>query len=130
MARFAVGLVFGLVVGVVGGAAAGLHAADAAGGGETAEAPPEEQAPVATPEPAYGVWDRLAQCESNGRWAANTGNGYFGGLQFDLPSWRAAGGLGRPDQASRAEQIRVAINWQHLAGWKAWPVCSRVIGVR
>lgn len=96
------------------------------------ENPPPLPAPKVLPatpvEPAYGVWDRLAQCESGGRWNANTGNGYFGGVQFDLPSWRAAGGSGRPDQASRAEQIRVAIVWQALAGWKAWPVCSRVIG--
>jgi hypothetical protein len=82
------------------------------------------------PAPAYGVWDRLAQCESNSRWNIATGNGYYGGLQFDLPSWRAAGGTGLPSQASRAEQIRVAILWQARAGWGAWPVCSRVIGVR
>jgi hypothetical protein len=86
--------------------------------------------PLRAVEPVFGVWDRLAACESGGRWNANTGNGYFGGVQFDLPSWRAAGGSGRPDQASRAEQIRVAMNWQRVAGWKAWPVCSRVIGVR
>jgi len=96
------------------------------------ENPPPLPAPKPPPvaAPSYGVWDRLAACESGGRWSRNTGNGYYGGVQFDLPSWRAAGGSGRPDQASRAEQIRVAINWQALAGWKAWPVCSRVIGVR
>jgi len=96
------------------------------------ENPPPLPAPKPPPvaAPSYGVWDRLAACESGGRWSANTGNGYYGGVQFDLPSWRAAGGSGRPDQASRAEQIRVAIVWQGLAGWKAWPVCSRVIGVR
>jgi hypothetical protein len=109
-------------------------AAAADEGGQPAEVGEVEEATVAVEpvpvEPAYGVWDRLAACESNGRWGANTGNGYYGGLQFDLPSWRAAGGIGRPDQASRAEQIRVAINWQARAGWKAWPVCSHVIGVR
>jgi len=131
VARFVVGAVFGLVVGVVAGAASGSHAADAGGSGEdalAAEAAPESE-PVAI-EPQFGIWDRLAKCESNGHWNANTGNGYYGGLQFDLASWRAAGGLGRPDLASRAEQIRVAINWQARAGWKAWPVCSHVIGVR
>ena len=90
------------------------------------ENPPPLPPPVPVPPP-FGVWDRLAQCESGGNWAAATGNGYFGGIQFDLPSWRAAGGVGRPDQASRAEQIRVGMNWQRQAGWRAWPVCSRVI---
>jgi hypothetical protein len=86
--------------------------------------------PSATPEPGYGVWDRLAACESTSNWHAATGNGYWGGLQFDLPSWRAAGGYGRPDQASRAEQIRVGQNWQRIRGWSAWPACSRKLGLR
>jgi hypothetical protein len=134
VARFAAGVVFGLVVGVVAAAAGGLHAEDESGVGvdsvDDAQAAPEVVAEPVEPQPAYGVWDRLAQCESNGRWTANTGNSYYGGLQFDLPSWRAAGGVGLPNLASRAEQIRVGINWQRMVGWGAWPVCSRVIGVR
>ena len=89
--------------------------------------------PRATPKARPGgatVWDRLAWCESTGRWDANTGNGFYGGLQFTLSSWRWVGGTGRPDQASRAEQIRRAIILQHRQGWGAWPVCSRKIGLR
>jgi len=89
--------------------------------------------PRATPKARPGgatVWDRLAACESTGRWDANTGNGYYGGLQFSLRSWRWVGGTGRPDQASRAEQIRRATILQHRQGWGAWPVCSRKVGLR
>jgi len=73
---------------------------------------------------AYGVWDRIAACESSGNWHANTGNGYYGGLQFSLSTWHAYGGTGRPDQASRATQIAVAERVQKGQGWGAWPVCS------
>src|SRR5687768_8553280 len=51
------------------------------------------------------VWDRIAACESGGNWAINTGNGYYGGLQFSLSSWRGVGGVGLPSEASREEQI-------------------------
>jgi len=84
-------------------------------------------------EPAYGVWDRLAYCESTGRWWANTGNGYYGGLQMDLTFWRRHGGLqyaARPDLASRSQQIAVAQVGQSVQGWGAWPVCSRLAGLR
>jgi hypothetical protein len=84
-------------------------------------------------EPVYGVWDRLAQCESTGRWNANTGNGYYGGLQEDMTFWRNHGGLAyaaRPDLASRATQIAVAQRGQAVQGWGAWPVCSRRVGLR
>jgi len=58
--------------------------------------------------PDGSVWDRIAQCESGGNWAANTGNGYYGGLQFNLGTWRAYGGSSRPDLVSREQQIAVA----------------------
>jgi LysM repeat protein len=77
-----------------------------------------------------GVWDRLAQCESGGNWSTNTGNGFYGGLQFTQSSWRAAGGSGSPQHASRSEQIHVAQNLQKMQGWGAWPTCSQKIGVR
>jgi LysM repeat protein len=77
-----------------------------------------------------GVWDRLAQCESGGNWSINTGNGFYGGLQFTQSSWRAAGGSGNPQHASRSEQIRVAQHLQSMQGWGAWPTCSRKIGLR
>jgi uncharacterized protein YabE (DUF348 family) len=81
--------------------------------------------------PASGsVWDRLAQCESGGNWSINTGNGYYGGLQFSLSTWRAYGGSGYPHQNSRAEQIAIAQKLQAAAGWGQWPACSRKLGLR
>jgi hypothetical protein len=130
MARFAVGVVFGVVVGTVFGAAAGLHAAEADGGPDEVEqmvAPPEP-----APVPVATIWDRLAQCESTGHWAANTGNGYYGGLQMDLPFWRRHGGLqyaSRPDLAARAAQIAVAQIGLRVQGPGAWPVCGRRVGL-
>jgi resuscitation-promoting factor RpfE len=70
-------------------------------------------------------WDAVAACESGGNWAINTGNGYYGGLQFNLGTWRANGGTGSPHNASRSEQIRVAENVLHSQGIGAWPVCGR-----
>jgi resuscitation-promoting factor RpfB len=81
--------------------------------------------------PASGsVWDRLAQCESGGNWSINTGNGYYGGLQFSLSTWRAYGGSGYPHQNSRAQQIAIAQKLQAAAGWGQWPACSRKLGLR
>jgi LysM repeat protein len=76
------------------------------------------------------AWDRLAQCESGGNWKVNTGNGYYGGLQFNPTTWRAFGGKGLPHQASREEQIAVAERTLAAQGWNAWPSCSRKMGVR
>lgn len=70
-------------------------------------------------------WDAVAACESGGNWAINSGNGYYGGLQFNLGTWRANGGSGMPHQASKSEQIRVAENIAHSQGMGAWPVCGR-----
>ena len=77
-----------------------------------------------------GVWDRLAQCESGGNWSINTGNGYYGGLQFLPSTWRANGGSGMPHQASKAEQIRVAENLRAKSGFAPWPACSKKLGLR
>ncbi|MFD4728829.1 transglycosylase family protein [Streptomyces seoulensis] len=74
-----------------------------------------------------GVWDRIAQCESGGNWNINTGNGYYGGLQFSASTWRAYGGgayAATADRASRSAQIAVASRVQQAQGWGAWPVCS------
>lgn len=84
------------------------------------------------PEPSSGVWDRLAQCESGGNWQINTGNGYYGGLQFALQTWRSVGGSGYPHEHSRAEQIRRAeILLDRNGGQysRAWPACSRKLGL-
>jgi resuscitation-promoting factor RpfB len=69
------------------------------------------------------MWDRIAQCESGGNWSINTGNGYYGGLQFDYSSWLANGGddfAPRADLASRAEQITIANRYYEKAGLGPW----------
>ncbi|GCE36350.1 transglycosylase family protein [Rhodococcus sp. USK10] len=79
------------------------------------------------------VWDALAQCEATGNWAINTGNGFFGGVQFDQNTWERQGGLKyapRADLASREEQIAIASQTQRTQGWGAWPTCSGRLGVR
>lgn len=91
----------------------------------TATATPVAAAPVAD----GSVWDRIAACESGGNWSINTGNGFYGGLQFTLSSWQAVGGSGYPNQASREEQIARAEILQARQGWGAWPVCSVRAGV-
>lgn len=98
----------------------GMAAATLAGGALVA------QAPAAF---AQSDWDRLAECESGGNWSINTGNGYYGGLQFSQSSWEAAGGSGSPAGASKSEQIRVAENLLQMQGWGAWPSCSAQLGL-
>ena len=76
------------------------------------------------------VWDALAQCESGGNWAINTGNGYSGGLQFNAGTWHAWGGSGLPYQHSREEQIAVATRLRNAAGgYGAWPGCAAKLGL-
>jgi len=76
------------------------------------------------------VWDRLADCESGGNWSINTGNGYYGGLQFSLSTWQSNGGSGYPHQNSREEQIRVATRLRDAAGgYGAWPHCASALGL-
>jgi hypothetical protein len=94
-------------------------------------------APAVTVSPAEATsgraWDRLARCESGGRWHINTGNGYYGGLQFSTSTWRSYGGRKyalQAHRATRAEQIRVAERVKRTQGWGAWPGCTRRIGLR
>jgi len=84
----------------------------------------------AAPVASGSVWDRLAQCESGGNWRINTGNGYYGGLQFSLSSWRAVGGSGLPSDASREEQIARGEMLKARQGWGAWPACTAKLGIR
>jgi uncharacterized protein YabE (DUF348 family) len=87
---------------------------------------------VATTNFASGstVWDRLAQCESGGNWATNTGNGYYGGLQFSLGTWHAYGGSGLPSNASRETQIAIATKVRNASGgYGAWPACAASLGL-
>jgi resuscitation-promoting factor RpfA len=77
-------------------------------------------------------WDRLAQCESSGNWAINTGNGYYGGLQFNPRTWTSFGGgayAATANLATREQQIVVAERVLERQGWGAWPSCSRKLGL-
>lgn len=113
------------------------------------QAAPEQSAPVPTPAaqpapapkpvavaPAYAsgssVWDRIAACESGGNWAINTGNGFYGGLQFTSSTWLGYGGgayAPSANLATRDQQIAIAEKVQAGQGWGAWPVCSIKAGV-
>jgi len=88
------------------------------------------EAPAANFASGSTVWDQLAQCESGGNWAINTGNGYYGGLQFNLDTWRAYGGTGYPHENSRETQIAVATRLRDAnGGYGAWPHCSQQLGL-
>jgi uncharacterized protein YabE (DUF348 family) len=91
--------------------------------------PGTEVPPVSNP----ATWDSLAKCEAGGNWAINTGNGFYGGVQFDQNTWERNGGLryaSRADLATREEQIAIAEVTRARQGWGAWPVCSGRIGAR
>ncbi|MGH3500206.1 MAG: transglycosylase family protein, partial [Nocardioidaceae bacterium] len=78
------------------------------------------------------TWNQLAQCESSGNWHINTGNGYYGGLQFSASTWSAFGGdqyASRADLASRSQQIATAEKVLDVQGWGAWPACSSELGL-
>ncbi|PBC70897.1 transglycosylase-like protein with SLT domain [Streptomyces sp. TLI_235] len=78
------------------------------------------------------TWDRVAQCESSGNWAVNSGNGFYGGLQFTSSTWAAFGGhayAANAHQASKAQQIAVAEKVLAAQGPGAWPVCSVKAGL-
>jgi nucleoid-associated protein YgaU len=85
---------------------------------------------VALAGPAHADinWEAIARCESGGNWSINTGNGYYGGLQFSRSTWRAYGGTKYADTANRAsksEQIRIAERVLRGQGIGAWPTCGR-----
>ena len=83
------------------------------------------------PDPySYATWDQLAECESGGNWSINTGNGYYGGLQFSLSTWQGLGGTGLPSDHSREEQIAMGIRLYESSSWAAWPACTRELGWR
>ena len=100
---------------------------------------PPMTTPSVPPLPGSGVlgdpnldasWDKLAQCESGGNWAINTGNGYYGGLQFALGTWRGLGGTGLPSDHPREVQIAMGKKLWQTSGWGAWPGCTAKFGWR
>ncbi|MEJ7628546.1 MAG: transglycosylase family protein [Nocardioidaceae bacterium] len=105
--------------------------------------PPPPPAPAPTPAPTPpppppaststgSIWDTIAACESGGNWSINTGNGYYGGLQFSYSTWLGYGGgayAPTANLASREQQIAIAERVQASQGWGAWPVCSARAGL-
>lgn len=91
---------------------------------------PEGGKPEASADPA---WDRLAQCESTGNWSINTGNGFYGGLQFDEGTWSDFGGkkyAPRADLATKEQQIEIATKVRDArGGYSSWPACSSKLGL-
>ncbi len=105
---------------------------------ESAPEPESDPEPQSAPETegatggnvSIETWDALAECESSGDWSINTGNGYYGGLQFAQSSWEWVGGSGMPHEASKQEQINRAEILLERQGWNAWPACSSQLGLR
>lgn len=94
---------------------------------------PGTYGPPAPPVPYPSVWDDLARCESTSNWHINTGNGFFGGVQFVQSTWVSFGGAlyaPRADLASREQQIAIARRVLAVQGWRAWPACSAKLGLR
>ncbi|GAA1138452.1 SH3 domain-containing protein [Nesterenkonia lutea] len=79
--------------------------------------------------PYSQIWDKLAQCESGQNWKIDTGNGFYGGVQFSPESWEAVGGSGFPHEASKEEQIKRAYMLYKKQGWNAWPLCNQKLGL-
>ncbi len=91
--------------------------------------PAPTSAPIQIPSSSDDVWEKLAQCESKGNWSINTGNGYYGGLQFSESAWRGVGGTNMPHEASREEQIMRGKMLQERRGWGPWGGCSKKLGL-
>jgi hypothetical protein len=96
----------------------------------TQEQPPPDSGGGLGDPNSYATWDALAECESGGDWHINTGNGYYGGLQFSLGSWQGVGGTGYPHEHSRETQIAMGQRLYASSGWGAWPACTAELGWR
>ncbi len=94
-----------------------------------------EVTPTPTPTPALidsgrnDVWEKIADCETHKNWNSDTGNGYFGGLQFNQSAWESTGGTGNPAAASKDEQIMRGKILQSRRGWGPWGGCSKKLGL-
>ena len=86
-------------------------------------------ATLASPPGSEEIWTKLAKCESGGNWSIDTGNGYFGGLQFSQGAWNSVGGSGNPAHASREEQIAKGKLLQQKRGWGVWGLCAKNLGL-
>lgn len=104
--------------------------------GDPRPAPPAPKCPAnSSPDCQYtyrhpiSTWEQLAECESHQQWNINSGNGYYGGLQFSLGTWQNVGGAGYPHENSKWEQIHRGEILQERSGWGQWPHCSRELGL-
>jgi uncharacterized protein YabE (DUF348 family) len=99
----------------------------------TVVAAPPATTSGSTPVSSSGLnWDAVAACESGGNWAINTGNGYYGGVQFDQRTWLGNGGgayAQLPSEAGREQQIDIASRVVAARGWSPWPSCARQVGL-
>ncbi|HUD44774.1 MAG TPA: transglycosylase family protein [Patescibacteria group bacterium] len=96
--------------------------------------PTDTPTPTCTPTPTVdptndAIWDSIAYCETHDNWGDDTGNGYYGGLQFSQTAWNSVGGSGNPAQASRTEQIARGKLLQNQRGWGPWNVCAKKLGL-
>lgn len=96
---------------------------------------PVPATPTPTPQPvtvdpnSEEIWEKIADCESHKNWNIDTGNGYFGGLQFSQGAWESVGGTGNPAAASREEQIMRGKQLQAKRGWGVWGMCAKQLGL-
>jgi hypothetical protein len=96
----------------------------------TTTAPPPAEESYAYDDPrSTQVWYDLADCEAWGDWSLDSGNGYYGGLQFSLAAWEAVGGTGYPHEHSAAQQIEMGRRTHARQGWDAWPSCAEKLGL-
>jgi hypothetical protein len=97
--------------------------------GKVTPTPSPSPAPAVISSDNSDIWEKLALCESKGNWGINTGNGYYGGLQFSESAWRSVGGSGLPHENSRDEQIMRGKMLQEKRGWGPWGACSKKLGL-
>lgn len=90
--------------------------------------PSPTPAPTASPT-TDDIWLKLAECESNQNWNVDSGNGYYGGLQFSQGAWNSVGGVGKPSDSSKDEQILRGKMLQNARGWGPWGGCSKKLGL-
>jgi hypothetical protein len=112
-----------------------VHQAMAKASLESVAPPPPPPAPVTravrvvAASTLHDPWPALRQCESNGNYGEDSGNGYYGAYQFNIGTWRSLGLGGLPSQASAAEQDQAAQELQARRGWGQWPSCARRLGL-
>ncbi len=96
---------------------------------ETVKVPPTPTPIPQAVDTNGDIWDKIAMCESHQNWSIDTGNGYYGGLQFSQGAWNSVGGSGLPSDASREEQIERGKMLQVRRGWGVWGLCAKKLNL-